>query len=60
MGILNLVKEMDLNSAESIELLNHLFTSCTQLDDRIKEVVEKSVSYPLSESPNLPRIPDDL
>lgn len=60
MGIINLVKETDPKSPESLELLDYLFTSCTQLDDRIKEVVEKSVSYPLPESPNLPRIPDDL
>jgi len=47
MGILNLVKEMDLTSPESTELLDHLFTSCNQLDEKIAEVVKKSASYPL-------------
>ena len=47
MGILNLVRDMDLNSPESSELLDHLFTSCKQLDEKIAEVVKKSASYPL-------------
>ena len=47
MGILNLVREMDLNSPESAELLAHLSTSCNQLDEKITEVVKKSASYPL-------------
>lgn len=47
MGILNLVRDMDLNSPESTELLDHLFTSCKQLDEKIAEVVRKSASYPL-------------
>ncbi|EJL61169.1 PAS domain S-box protein [Flavobacterium sp. CF136] len=50
MGILNLVKEMDLNTPESAELLEHLFTSCNQLDEKIAEVVKKSASYPLSKN----------
>lgn len=58
MGILNLIKEMDLNSAESTELLEHLFTSCNQLDEKIAEVVEKSVSYALPESADLFRWSD--
>lgn len=48
LGILNLVKEMDLNCPESSELLNHLFTSCSQLDEKITEVVKKSSYYPIS------------
>lgn len=48
MGILNLIKEIDFNNPESAELLDHLFTSCNQLDEKIAEVVEKSASYPLS------------
>lgn len=47
-GIINLVKETDSNSLENAELLEHLFTSCNQLDEKINEVVEKSVSYPLT------------
>ncbi len=37
MGILNLIKEMDLSNPESAELLEHLFTSCNQLDDLADE-----------------------
>lgn len=48
MGILNLIKETDLDNPESAELLEHLFTSCNQLDEKIAEVVKKSASYPLS------------
>ncbi|MEO7976864.1 PAS domain S-box protein [Flavobacterium sp.] len=48
LGILNLVKEMDLNSPESGELLDHLFTSCSQLDEKITEVVKKSSYYSLT------------
>lgn len=48
MGILSLIKETDLDNLESTELLDHLFTSCNQLDEKITEVVEKSASYPLS------------
>lgn len=50
MGILNLIKGMDLNNPESTELLEHLFTSCNQLDQKISEVVEKSTPYPLPEN----------
>lgn len=50
MGILNLIKGMDLNNPESAELLEHLFTSCNQLDEKISEVVEKSTPYPLPEN----------
>lgn len=50
MGILNLIKEMDLKNPESAELLEHLFTSCNQLDEKISEVVEKSTPYPLPEN----------
>ncbi|OOV19159.1 hypothetical protein BXU10_05670 [Flavobacterium sp. LM4] len=32
------------------ELLEHLFTSCNQLDEKISEVVEKSTPYPLPEN----------
>lgn len=49
MGILTLIKEMDLSNPESTELLEHLFTSCNQLDEKISEVVEKSAPYPLPE-----------
>ncbi|MDR7211563.1 hypothetical protein J2W48_003518 [Flavobacterium piscis] len=38
---------MDLNSPESTELLDHLFTSCNQLDEKITEAVKISASYPL-------------
>ncbi|MEO8236619.1 MAG: hypothetical protein ABI793_06385 [Flavobacterium sp.] len=41
---------MDLNTPESAELLEHLFTSCNQLDEKITEVVKKSASYPLSKN----------
>jgi PAS domain S-box-containing protein len=58
MGIINLVKEMDVTSAESAELLDHLFTSCEQLDEKIAEVVEKSTSYPLPQSADLLRLSD--
>jgi PAS domain S-box-containing protein len=58
MGILNLVKEMDLNSAESAELLEHLFTSCDLLDEKIAEVVEKSISYQLPDKTDLFPLPD--
>jgi PAS domain S-box-containing protein len=50
MGILNLIKGMDLNNPESAELLEHLFASCNQLDEKISEVVEKSTPYPLPEN----------
>jgi PAS domain S-box-containing protein len=50
MGILSLIREMDLNNPESAELLEHLFTSCNQLDEKISEVVEKSTPYPLPEN----------
>ena len=48
MGILDFMKDMDLDSPESTELLDHLLTSCNQLDDKITEVVKKSVANPLS------------
>lgn len=48
MGIINMVKEMDPSSPENAELLEYLFTSCNQLDEKINEVIEKSVSYPLT------------
>ena len=44
-GILNLIKDTDSNSLENSELLDHLFTSCNQLDERITEIVKKSTSY---------------
>lgn len=50
MGILDLIKEMDLSNPESAELLEHLSTSCNQLDEKISEVVEKSTPYPLPEN----------
>lgn len=50
MGILNLIKETDPDNTESAELLEHLFTSCHQLDEKITEVVKKSASYPLSKN----------
>ncbi|MEL1254518.1 PAS domain S-box protein [Flavobacterium sp. DGU38] len=52
MGILNLIKEMDLDSPESAELLEHLSTSCDLLDEKISEVVKISTGYPLPEGKN--------
>ncbi|WP_348824179.1 PAS domain S-box protein [Flavobacterium aestuarii] len=48
MGVSNLLKETDINSPEYSELLEHLFTSCIQLDEKIAEVVQKSATYPLT------------
>lgn len=50
MGILNLIREMDLGSPESAELLEHLSTSCDLLDEKISEVVKMSTAYPLPEN----------
>ncbi|WP_163411352.1 PAS domain S-box protein [Flavobacterium ajazii] len=50
MGILNLIREMDLSSPESAELLEYLSTSCDLLDEKISEVVKMSTAYPLPES----------
>ncbi|PXY46003.1 PAS domain-containing protein [Flavobacterium hydrophilum] len=50
MGILNLIREIEFNNPESAELLEHLSTSCNQLDEKISEIVEKSAPYPLPEN----------
>lgn len=45
MGILHLVKDMDLNSAEGAELLEHFFNCGVELDKSIREIVSKSSCY---------------
>nr|WP_294926199.1 PAS domain S-box protein [uncultured Flavobacterium sp.] len=50
MGILNLIKETDSNNPEGAELLEHLFTSCKHLDEKISDVVKKSAPYPLPDN----------
>lgn len=44
-GIMNLIRDMDRNSVQDSELLDHLSNSCNQLDERITEIVKKSTSY---------------
>lgn len=45
MGILHLAKDMDLNSPEGAELLEHFFNCGVELDKSIREIVSKSSCY---------------
>lgn len=45
MGILHLAKDMDLNSDEGAELLEHFFNCGVELDKSIREIVSKSSCY---------------